>query len=282
MRTDIEKSYQWGFVLSEQDLRRIVQTCHEHAEKLGGTARQQVTAKLRDGSVVEGRSVDDVLSLENGGQKALTRLDISYDDGSDPPKSLVSVTYQDGFLNPKNWQSIVTRIVGESRDAVFVAAADLDERIKKTRSRAWPYLTTRPWFLFVPLIFAMLLVSILSDFTSPQAAALNALEAEFRAGRLSNPIEAMIFFERAKAQRSLIQSALLPAIVFGLPLGVFGLVQWVLSKWSLSYVFYWGDAIALFDKRKNMVRGFWTIVVLGIVVSIIAGLIVEYFKSVPR
>ena len=138
MRTEIDHQYNWGFVLSEQDVRRIAQSGEEHAAKVGASAAIRFAAKLKDGSLIESESLDDILSLENGGQKAVNRLTLQWDDGDERPKSSITVQFEDGQANPKSWDSISISVIGESRDAVFVAAADLEDRVKKTRARAWP------------------------------------------------------------------------------------------------------------------------------------------------
>lgn len=134
MRTEIDHQHKWGFVLSEQELRRIAQSCQEHAAKIGIAVTPKITAKLKDGSLVESENLDDVLSLENGGQKAINRLVLVWNDGSDRPKGSITVRFEDCAANTKGWESISVSVIGESRDAAFVAAADLDERVKKTRS----------------------------------------------------------------------------------------------------------------------------------------------------
>src|SRR5258708_20485654 len=103
MRTEIARRYQSGFILTEQELRRITQSGQEHAAKIGANDTVNVIAKLKDGSLIEADGIDDVLSLENGGQKAIVSLTLRWDDDKQPiPKSSIIVHFQDRFTNPKN------------------------------------------------------------------------------------------------------------------------------------------------------------------------------------
>jgi hypothetical protein len=66
-------------------------------------------------------------------------------------------------------------------------------------------------------------------------------------------------------------------IPFALPYLVFAVAFYLIPRLTFSYVFYWGDAIARYDKRRSVAKIFWTVVVLGIFVSVIGGLILRVF-----
>jgi len=72
MRTEIERHYKSGFLLPEQELRRIVQSGQQHAAKIGALQRPKLSARMKDVSLVETEDIDEILSLENGGQKEVT------------------------------------------------------------------------------------------------------------------------------------------------------------------------------------------------------------------
>jgi hypothetical protein len=82
-KTVLSKEYNWGFVLSEQELRRIVQECRDHILKTSKSEKwhQSFIAKCADGSIVETETVDGILSLENAGSKKIERLILAFDDG---------------------------------------------------------------------------------------------------------------------------------------------------------------------------------------------------------
>src|SRR5687768_17234870 len=126
MKTEVVKHYQWGFILSEQEVRRIAQTCNDHILKNVADPRVIIGAALRDGSLIESDNVDDILSLENAGSKRITRLVLTYDDGKEINDWSIDLIFQDAKVSARSWNSIITQVTGESRDWAFLAAADLE------------------------------------------------------------------------------------------------------------------------------------------------------------
>jgi hypothetical protein len=227
MRTEIQKSYKSGFLLSEQELRRILQACNDHGQKVGIDPIVKLTAKLKDGALVETSQADEILALENEGNKAITRLSIQYGETGKNTKAHMHIIFEDGRLNQKNWTSVSLEVVGDSRDAVFVAAADLDERIKKTRSLSWSYLLSHPLALIAPLVVGMLVSSFIQSHFMSTSESVNLLESRYRAGTLKNPIEAMIFLERA---RSAHEGAFIPLAAFASAFSIYALLSFPRSR----------------------------------------------------
>jgi hypothetical protein len=262
--------------LSEQELRRIAQPCQENAPKIGVNEDLKIQTKLKDGSLVDYKNVDELLASENGGQKAVTRLSLMCDDGHEDAKSFISVEFCDGAANPLSWDSTTLSVVGESRDAVFVAAADLDDRVKKTQTRAWPHIVSRPWFTIGGMIVATITFLVLSTFFSASKSAVQQLQVEYEAGQIGNPIEAIIRLEQLKTSEPFYQIMLL-LTRFVLIWGIVGFFHYFGPKIAKSYVFYWGDAVAAYDKTRGMVKVFWTTIVLGLVVSVLSGWMLQLF-----
>jgi hypothetical protein len=53
-----------GFTLSEQDLRKIVQTCQEDISKVcKDNYKNDISAKLKDGSIIGCRDIDEIFKL---------------------------------------------------------------------------------------------------------------------------------------------------------------------------------------------------------------------------
>ena len=273
MRTEVSKAFNWGFLLTEQELRRTFTACREHAEKLGGKPNPDISVKLKDGSLVEVKDPDQVLSLENAGSKAIKRLSIAFKDGADPNQWQVKVEFLDGFSNTENWNSVRFQVVGASRDLVFLAAAELEERLKKTRIVSWPYLASRRWL--GPLIPMLVLISVMPFVLSTESDALFQLEEAYQGGSVENATEALIFFERAKQEgRGFRLSLMLAGIMVGPFVILFG-GAYVLSWLFPAYNFYLGDYVAYYDKRRSISRIVWGVFGLGVVASLIAGLMLQ-------
>jgi hypothetical protein len=100
MKTEIKRSYSWGYFLSEQELRRIIQSAQEHMAKLGlASYRQLFSVKLKDGALIESNNPDDILLLENDGSKAIESLKLLFDDEKEKPDSLIEIQYQKAVLH---------------------------------------------------------------------------------------------------------------------------------------------------------------------------------------
>lgn len=281
MKTEIEKDFKWGFLLDEQELRRILKTCKDHVAKLNlpnETVEHYIGVKLRDGSLIETKEIEDVFSLENEGSKSIEKLRIIFkEQKDDAPSWEISVTFQDGKRNSESWTSVYYKIVGESRDWVFLAAAEIEERLKKNKIISWPHISSREWliasFMMATIVAMLFSMFFLSDL-SPNYG--STLEKAYKNKEISNAIEAMIFVEKSKSEIS-IGTMITPVLIgASIPFCLYLIVLLILPRISLTYNFYWGEFKVVYDKRKNWLTIFWIAIVLGILASIIAGLILRY------
>lgn len=282
MRTEVERSFKWGFVLSEEELRRVFQTCLEHSRKVNpNDISRKVCAKCRDGSLVESDALEDILALENAGSKSVQRLTLEFSDSSEESPWLIRVLFNNGYRDTETWTAVAIRVVGESRDWAFVAGADLEERVKKTRVVSWPRLVAARQS--IPIIMSIMLLAMFVPWAigivhigEPDVAA--ALEEQHKAGKISDPIEAMIMAHRYKQENTLG-----PALIF-LPMmagPVIVMIAYAIAAYAMprvcpSYIFYWGDSVRIYDKRRTVMRVFWGVLVLGVLASLIAGIILRF------
>jgi hypothetical protein len=139
-------------------------------------------------------------------------------------------------------------------------------------------MTQSIWFIGLTLAFGMGLAYFIFFMTQPSHQAGTLLEQAYRSGQITDPIQALIFVEKLQEKPIFnFWGGVLAALVsFGAaPTAFWGTGK--LLKWMLpSYNFYWGDYVAEFDKRKNILWVFWTVIVLGIIVSVISGVILKY------
>jgi hypothetical protein len=140
VKTEVSKSFKWGFLLSEQEIRRIIQACQDHISKLDlDCTHHLISARLHDGSIVESTDISELLSLENNGSKAVRQLKVVFDDGKEKSDRRIEVQYQDGLANPDGWTSVNYRIAGPSRDWAFLAASEIEERVRRTKTAPITY-----------------------------------------------------------------------------------------------------------------------------------------------
>ena len=69
IKVESSKNYYHGFVLNEQELRRIVQTCEEQFVKIksDGQCFSKYEVRFENGVVAETISLDSIFNLENSG-----------------------------------------------------------------------------------------------------------------------------------------------------------------------------------------------------------------------
>jgi len=278
MKTEVPKTYKHGFTLSELELRRLAQTCQEHmlkqctAENIHAT----ITATLLDGSIIEAPVVDDILTLENAGSRQVKKLLLQYNDGKEPADYQIVLTFQNADKEPDSWTSIKLKVVGQTRDWAFLAAADIDERLKKIKQMSSSFIINSRWFQIVPMVISVIVIILILPTMSRTSSVADALEKAYQSGAIKDPIEAIIFTERERSKSS--------GTVFMVPMIVALIVPW-LASWILgkilnviapSYNFYWGDYVGYYNKRRSAQNIFWTVIVLGIVVSIISTYIIRF------
>ncbi|MCZ6690622.1 MAG: hypothetical protein O7H41_13580 [Planctomycetota bacterium] len=82
MKTETNRTFLFGFVLTGQDFRCVINTCEEHVQKIShrDEVAPQLSARLKDKSVVETDQLDDICALENFGSKRITRLTMIFEE----------------------------------------------------------------------------------------------------------------------------------------------------------------------------------------------------------
>lgn len=276
MKTEISKQFKWGFILGEQELRRIIKTCIDNAEKIEpGTYSPEIEVHLSDGSIIETQEIEDVLALENSGNRTIDSINLRIDSLETKNWSIL-VRFQNGRKNKKSWVSSEYEIFAESRDWVFICSSDIEDRIKRCRTMSFDYITSQRWFLIVPLFLGVLLTTFTNQYIGPAKDVADKLQNAYDVGVIKNSIEAIIFVEKTKNTYSFLHDTLPFCIAFISPMIVFAIVGLILPKFYPSYNFYWGDYIPFFDKKRSVVKLIWTVVILGVLASLIAGLILRY------
>ena len=222
MKTEIRREYRWGFVLGEQEVRRLAQTCRERGEKLhGAPVTVTIAARLADGAVVETSDIENVLGLENAGKRRVDRLTLAvrpFPQG----ENLIELSFQNGVRSPKRWISIEMWISGRSRDEVFLAASDLEDRIQRTKIIPWAHLSIRELTFSLTMFSLACLPTVVGFFKSRSA------------------------LEETRA----IHEAVTRQAPFLLALGACALLAWLLP----AYNFCWGDYVPVFERRRSYVR----------------------------
>ncbi|MCD5360310.1 hypothetical protein [Chromobacterium aquaticum] len=275
MKTEIHRTFSWGFVLSEQELRRIAQTATEHILKTTAQIDVDFTAcaHLSNGATTESSSIDDLVALENDGSKAIESVRLEWKCKSAPERFHVLLIFQNAAKNRKNWDSISLSIESDSRDWAFVASSELEERIKRTKIMAWDAILNGKWSTLALLLFSTITMLTIMSFFGTGRDSHILLQEQYQAGKLKNAIEAIIALERIKNQQSL-ANLLTPMVLAMIAPYLLFFLFGKLSPWlAPSYNFCWGDYVARFD-RKRQIRNFvLSAIFLALLISIVANFV---------
>ncbi|MFM9957108.1 MAG: hypothetical protein ACKVZJ_03465 [Phycisphaerales bacterium] len=275
MRTEISKSFSWGFVATEQDFRRLIQTATDHLLKPSGASlgMSQYEVRLEDGSVFQTAQFDDVFQLENAGNKIIREVSCSLSSSHPGGECTINVELKDGNTNKKNWDSATYRVSGDTRDWAFVAASDLDERLKRMKAIAWESIFAQRWPMTVIMLAGMPLSIFGSFYFKPKDTTHVQLQSLYAEGKLANPTEAIIALEKIKASRSEIDTLWPLFVMWGGLLAIYFCCAFVLPKLSPSYNFCWGEYTAQYGKRVRLRNALFTLVVISLVVSVLANFV---------
>jgi hypothetical protein len=293
MKTEARKKFYHGYVLNEQELRRIVDTAIQQIRKLNTPSEPKIRfeLKFRNGTLTNSTSVDDILSLENVGPKQIVRLSIDITDGTEPdnPPEHTETTHSGihvHFFNPRDdddWSRSAAYVVkGEERDWVLVTASELEERIAKVKSFSVDrFLTRRGSSLLVPiflLTFAALMFAGMVRVATQRRSASESIEERWKAGTLHDSIEALIILQKDfDAPKKLDDPALFLRWAIAYPIAatlVLFLIGPFMNYLYIPYVFAWGDYTKVFERRvqirKYVFSGIVGALIVGVIASVIA------------
>lgn len=294
---EAKKTFSHGFVLTEAELRRLLDLMETQFEKLegGSPLSLRFTLKFKNGVVAETSNIDDVIGQENVGSGRILRLGISYADqeGDDIPRAKIEFINADED-EEQGYTAIRYTLRANDRDWVFVTSSLLSERIDKVKrfapnqlasdGRRQPALGLLPALVVLAvlasLLFAMytrLAETAREDAENPLSAKLQSLVDE---GKITDALEALILIQQNQEQRH--RSLNLPEVFSPLFFVLGGLVALILAlaaamlfmqRYFSLYNFVWGDFEAQFQRREEA-RKFWIVIIgAGILVSAVGGLI---------
>ena len=268
MTTQITKKYYSGFFLTEQELRRIFQEMHDHAEKaFGSDTHSEIQVILKSGAILDIDSADEIFCLENAGRKRVKEVFFSFTAENSLDKHFgytlsVADTEDSGYD-----ATIRFYVCGDSRDWVFIGASEMEERIKKIRRFSLLRFVRGRYAILVGMAFAPMGM-ILSSFLWSHEKVYLKLQHDYDVGKLRDPVLALIELEKLRSGS--LSSMFMPLFVgFAGPLALATLLAIVFPYFYPPYNFYWGDYKELYKKRMRVSGFIWVAVVLSVVLSLV-------------
>jgi hypothetical protein len=291
------KVYIQGFILKEQDFRKIVSLTNEQFQKEGiNGIVWNFLVSFKNGVVAKTKDLNEVLILENEGQKQITSLKMEA-SGTKIQESDYTVSIDFSLLsNRYTNQPIQLIIKGLSRDWVFLTTSELDEKIKKLKRATWPPIGLRIGDFFTLIFFPLMAMSLFIFPSSPSTSAIdryvkqmegvNNIVKKYNVDSTYGQINLIVDLERNRLKEYIPEQSFVfknfslnTVIIFFALLLLFVLSLGVGSWFQIPYAFYWGEYMEVFDRREKIKNYVLSTVVAGGVISIVTNFIYEFIKS---
>jgi|GEM_PF-3548695 len=283
---EANKSYKQGFILTEQELRRFNELIREQIKKINPQANIAFNfqVKFQSGIVAETQDLEYILDLENEASKKLITLIAS---GKDEKSNLISFDfYNIDSDSVDSKYSIKYNIRSSDRDWVFVTSSLIEERISKIKRFSFasssPIISKSAAMLLPLLIVFAISLTMITTLTK-NADYVKDIKANYEKGLIKNTNDLILQLEQKRYE----QTALLnhpgdlfyyPGLVIGGILILLIVIGIYIQKLYPLYNFCWGDYLEVFKKKETTRKTFNTVVIIGLIVSIIGSLIANRFK----
>jgi hypothetical protein len=243
MRTEISKSFDYGFTLDEQELRRIYDTAFERMKIIAEKANVTSTFKLKfkNGKMHERASLDEALSEENSGEWTIQTLTITLFNilpNEKTPTAIITVKFDAEVRS----NTVNYNVLGNDRDWVYLTGSLLEDRIEKVKKFSPSSLGFGRKVSLVTSLVLSLIIGILSSVVATELTSSKGI---------NQPFANLIIY--------------ILSIIILLAIGIIG---WI--RYYPFYNFYWGDYILTYKKRRAISRYILFVVIVTLLLSIIA------------
>ena len=266
MRTEARRRYSSGFVLNEQELRRIHDVVDQQMQRAlpNGTYETLYEVRYKNGAIAEPKTLDEILDQENWGSAAIRLVSLTCREGVERPHVRISVRFTDGSNEEESIQeSILYEVEGNDRDWVFVASSQLSERIARVeRFNFFAFTRWRSLPLVVMILFLLSMIGSLAFVRDPTVGkhrdSLYALRDAWKTGSLRDPVDTMLKVEELRLEhdsgfpvmRVILLPLTLPMGVVLLTIGGVAFLRYAIPP----YNFVWGEYQRDYEKRRGRVR----------------------------
>ena len=294
MQVESGKVYLQGFVLKEQDLRRLHELIHDQLKKIGTELIVfTYNVKYENGALAQLSDFEELFKMENSGSAGIVRLEILATYNNDDSYS-ISIEFRN--VDSSNEDSnipIKHQILGKSRDWVFVTSSLIEERIHKIRRLSLNHLGQRGFGriifrLILPMIFPILFfIPVMLSYSNidtqhqENLQRIINIENKWSAGKYKEPMQMIIDIEKTKVQSEISNNK--PKIYrgmsmpkwAGLTIVIFLLAMFFLYKYYTVYNFCWGEYLEIFQRKESTRK-----IILGIIVgTVLLGILVNLLSS---
>ncbi|MGI9652857.1 hypothetical protein [Chryseobacterium sp. RLHN22] len=286
--SELTRSLNKGFLLNEQELKRIIDVISEQFDKLGENkkAKYNYTIKNFNGLVEETDNLEHLLKSENIGNSQIIELIIIAI--SEDESNSIFLKFSNN-LSDRNGEerAIKYTIKSEERDWAIISSSLIDDRLNRISKNNVTSLLIRRIIAIFIAIFMISMISyvtfILGDKDSNNnitLKTLNNIEKSIAKGTDLDILSSIVKIEKSKIETHNSMSLSKYILMIFVPFLLLTLFAEDLRKLTNRYfpsrIFYWGDFIEKYDKmirRRNFFLGF---IFITIVISIIINLFSNY------
>lgn len=283
---EANKSFNHGFVLPEPELRRFNDLIREQIKKINPepTITFRYLLKFQNGVVAETDNIDIVFSQENEGSKKIISVVII---GQDQLDNSISVDfYNTDSDNIHSDHSIRYSIKSTDRDWVFVTSSQLEERIQKIKRHNFSLkndkIFSRLFWPLIPFLGGFIVLFIMLGSIADRDDYLPEIKERYLKGEIKGTDELLFTLEEAKNKKmqdlGFADLFFYPGLTFGILIALYLFFHFYIWKFYPLYNFCWGDYLDIYKKKETARKTFNTVVIIGLLVSIIGGIISNYLN----
>lgn len=261
----VEHDFERGFMLDEERLRKIHDLIERRISKYPTPLSLRYKVFRGDSLSYETGSVQDVANEDNEDWRAITRLELF-------------ATEKDIFDFKLSFskKGVIVEIRGNDRDAVFLLFSDLREYIRNEilAGRLLARDTARTVSLSLSLLMMMgLLYYVTRTMRCDPHLVSKALSSNDLAEKLN------LLIQESTAATPGSRAIIWFAVLMLVPLLGSGAVQ---AAWNAAFpanVFLFGKRKAAFEKRRRLLSNVFWVIIVGLIVSAVAGVLVWWVTS---
>jgi hypothetical protein len=280
---EANESFTFGFVITEQELRRTIDLCIEQLKKdnPASTISEKFTLKYANGAVADTDKLSFIFEEENSGSAKIISLEIELIDNLERKITIHFSDIDASGISTEN--SVKYSAKGDSRDWVFVTSSLLEERLKKVKRFSFNTSKKKSrllWTLIFPIGLMLPLLGSIIFGSNDRKELLKQIRTDWTENNLTDPIEAMLRIAESNASLESLTSMKYSFIIMGSAIIIL-LISYVYIKVLFPiHNFCWGDYLESFKRKESTRKTVNTVIIIGLIISTVGGILANWFGKI--
>jgi hypothetical protein len=280
---EANESFTFGFVITEQELRRTIDLCIEQLKKdnPASTISEKFTLKYANGAVADTDKLSFIFEEENSGSAKIISLEIELIGNLERKITIHFSDIDASGISTEN--SVKYSAKGDSRDWVFVTSSLLEERLKKVKRFSFNTSKKKSrllWTLIFPIGLMLPLLGSIIFGSNDRKELLKQIRTDWTENNLTDPIEAMLRIAESNASLESLTSMKYSFIIMGSAIIIL-LISYVYIKVLFPiHNFCWGDYLESFKRKESTRKTVNTVIIIGLIISTVGGILANWFGKI--